>query len=111
WNEDKEDRKTASQIKRRLLNDSDNASPKFVDCPRKFLDDLKDGKLDLRHATADEIDTKIAEYASKPYRDKALDAIVRVLESQNISGPVRDKIRNVLKSDSEFVNAVRQGTP
>lgn len=110
WKEDEQDKKVASSIKRGLLDDLGVGSPKFVDCPKKFLDDLKNGKVNLRQATAEQIDAKIAEYASKPYKEKALDAIARVLEGQSVTAEVSARVCNVLRSDNEFVNTLRQGS-
>jgi hypothetical protein len=47
WKETETDKKAASEIKRRLLDDSDDQGPKFVECPRAFLERLKDGTVDL----------------------------------------------------------------
>ncbi|MFO0837410.1 MAG: hypothetical protein U1D55_02710 [Phycisphaerae bacterium] len=109
WKEDEQDKETAEAIKRRLLEDSDGTSPRFVDCPKSFLKELRQGKVDLRCATADQIEAKIAKYQSKPYKESALDAVVRVLEGQGVDAKTRAKIRNVLTSDSEFATALRPG--
>ncbi len=110
WKETEEDQKTASAIKRAFLDDGDGSGPRFVDCPKKFLDDIGKGTLKLQNATGPDIESKIREYAAKPYKEKALDAVVRVLEGQQVDAAVRTRIRNVLNSDSEFVNALRQGS-
>ena len=110
WKETEDDRKTATDIKAGLLDGSVNG-PHFVECPKKFLDDLRKGIFSLKDATATEIETKIREYVAKPHKENALDAIVRVLEGQEINPAIRTKVRNVLNSDSEFVKSLRSGSP
>ncbi len=111
WKETAEDQKKANEIKKAMLDDGDENGPRFVDCPKKFLDDVRKGMLNLRNAAGSDIESKIREYAAKPYKEKALDAITRVLEGQQVDQAIRTKIRNVLNSDSEFVNALRSGSP
>lgn len=110
WKETEEDKKKATEIKGAMLDDADGNGPVFVDCPRKFLDDLRNGTLNLQSATAADIESTLKLYASKSHKEKALDAVTRVLENQNVDPATTRRIRNVLNSDSEFVNALRQGS-
>lgn len=110
WKETKEDQEKASEIKKAMLDDADDRGPLFVECPKKFLDDLSRGKVNLRGESGPAIEAKLNEYHAKPHKEKALDAITRVLEGQKIEPATRTRIRNILNSDSEFVNSLRQGS-
>jgi len=111
WKENEEDVKKANAIKKALLEDADESGPRFVYLPKKFLDDLRNGTFNLENATSKEIDQKLKAYAARSYKEQALDAVERVLENQGIDKAVQNTLRNVLKSDSEFVSALRQGSP
>jgi hypothetical protein len=109
WKETDADKKAAAEIKRRLLDDSDGRGPKFVECPKAFIDGLNDGSINLKSSTAAEIEAKIAELAAKSYKDRALDSVVRILGAQGIDEDKQKKIRSALNSDRAFTDAVRQG--
>ena len=109
WNESEDDKKSASFIRRILLDESNDFGPKFLECPRAFLEGLKKGTINLRNATASEIEAKVAGFPAKTYKEKALDAIEQVLENQGIDFEKRVNIRNNLKNDRAFSDAVRSG--
>lgn len=110
WKETEEDQKIASKIKKDLLSVADGQGPEFIDCPPKFLEDLRKGIVALQGATGPSIVEKIKEYIGKSHKDRALDAVGRVLESQKIDASTRQTIYNILKSDSEFSKSLRPGT-
>lgn len=111
WKESKEDKRTAESIKKDLLGGENGSGPLFLECPSKFLDDVREGKISLQAETAEKIESVIREYTEKPYKDRALGAIGRVLERQSIDEATRTKVRNILNSDPDFVNSLRPGAP
>jgi hypothetical protein len=110
WKETEEDQKKASEIRKAMLDGGDDRGPLFVDCPRKFLDDLRKGVVNLQGESGPNILAKLSEYATKPHKERALDAIARVLEAQKIDPAIRTRIRNILNSDSDFASSLRQGS-
>jgi hypothetical protein len=80
-----------------------------VECPRAFLERLKDGTVDLKQSTGTEIEAKLAEFVAKSYKERALNAVVRILVAQGIEEGWQRKIRNALNNDREFTDAVRRG--
>lgn len=109
WKESEEDRKVATEIKRRLLDQSDDAGPRFVDCSKPFLEGLKRGTINLRDATPEQIEAELERHSSKPYKDRAIEAVMRILESQGVSTELRQRVGSNLKSDREFGDVIRQG--
>lgn len=110
WKETKEDKKNAEFIKNSLLSDDVGTGPKFVDCPEKLLEELRDRKVNLQAETASIIEDTIRKYSEKPYKEKALDAVYRVLQRQNIDEAIRIKVRNILQNDPDFMSSLRQGS-
>jgi hypothetical protein len=111
WNETEEDQKIAIKIKKAMLDDTDGRGPRFVDCPREFLKDMRNGNLNLQNGSEADIESKLKEYASKSYKQSALDAISGVLERQRVDPAVRTKILGILNSNSDFIKTLRPGSP
>ncbi len=108
WTESEELRSTAQSIVNRILDDESNG-PKFVECPRKFEDAIKNGTINLQDATPDEIEAEIKRHSRKPFKDLALETVVQKLTAQGIDDRVIEKVRQNLNYDSDFTRAVRPG--
>jgi hypothetical protein len=108
WKETENDKRTARAIISSLLEEGDHG-PKFIECPKAFLDAFKKRQFDLSQSTPEEIEAKLAEYPATAFKDRALDVVQRILTDAGIDVGLRGEIREALRSDTEFAGTVRPG--
>lgn len=109
WSEDAQRRKAASQIVDSFFDPDDECAPVFKDS-RRLAKDFRDGTLDLGDKSATEVERLLERYTGPSFKRQAIDAVKRILESQDVAPNVIQRIVQSIENDPGFTNAVRTGS-
>jgi len=110
WKETEEDKKIATKLIKGLLDETEYLGPRFVECPKPLRKARENGTVDLRQATAAEIEAEIAKHVTAPYKTTAIEAIARILRDQGAEEALIRKVQQNLNNDPAFNSSVRTGT-
>lgn len=101
WKENSQSRSRAEEIKRALLSHP-TEGVEFMNFPKRMLDDIKEGKLDVSKLSREKIKEVAAGYRGVPVRERLIEVLRRLMSDNSVPQAHVDAVMKDVRSDREL---------